>query len=803
MTRVRRSATGCSPARREGRIEAPPLAECLEVRRLLATLAVTTSADDGPGSLRQAILTGNGIPGADKIEFDIPAAPGTVQTIRLASPLPAAVGGLVTIDGRTQPGYAGRPLIELDGSGAGPGADGLTGPLAVLGLVVNRFGRHGIVLTGGAGLVGVGVQACYVGTTATGDAAAGNLGAGVYVTGNDTVIGRRESSAVDPAMFNVISGNGVGVWVAAEVRDATVTGNYIGTDVSGSRALPNMMEGVRVDSTVGETRVGGTIPGAGNLISGNGASGVKVGSRARATVQGNRIGTDASGTAAIPNGWSAIQSYQDGVTAVDAAQARVGGPSPQARNVISGNTASGVAVYGAATGNVEIQGNFIGTDAAGFAAVGNGGDGVLVLGPAPISPQAPRRSVLGNLISGNRRHGVHTSGVAATVAGNYIGTDAAGAAPLGNAGNGVDSAAASLNVGAPGLVTVTPLIDPAGTRRNIISGNAGHGVHGSGAAGFVISSYVGTDATGARSVANGGHGLMFEGRMPSVGTGYRESSEQGNVISGNVGHGILLRGVATNARDGRVDGNRIGTDASGARPLGNAGHGIAVIDSAGVVVGTETVTSTANTIAFNAGNGIRVEGADPSRQGQAATAAILRNSIFSNGRLGIDLIAPADDPSGVTPNDPADADRGPNGLQNFPVLISAAPVAGGTAVSMTIGTISNASVRVEVFSSPATDPSGHGEGRTFLASRIVATGNEGSVRLNLTVGAVRPGQWVTATTTWNNQTSEFSRAIRVGEAPTRRRFPYADVPAAAVTAPAARVALRPARVWNEASTPAP
>jgi hypothetical protein len=83
---------------------------------------VTNAADSGAGSLRQAILDANATGGADVIAFDIPGS--GVQTIAPASPLPAVTDPL-TIDGTTQPGYAGAPLIELDGLGAGQGVTGL------------------------------------------------------------------------------------------------------------------------------------------------------------------------------------------------------------------------------------------------------------------------------------------------------------------------------------------------------------------------------------------------------------------------------------------------------------------------------------------------------------------------------------------------------------------------------------------------------------------------------------------------------------------------------------------------------
>src|SRR5258708_1101639 len=102
------------------------------------TFTVTNTNDSGPGSLRQAILDANAHAGADMIVFTIPGA--GVNTIAPASALPT-ITDPVTIDGTTQPGFAGSPIIELSGAIAGP-ANGLNitaGSSTVLGLVINRF----------------------------------------------------------------------------------------------------------------------------------------------------------------------------------------------------------------------------------------------------------------------------------------------------------------------------------------------------------------------------------------------------------------------------------------------------------------------------------------------------------------------------------------------------------------------------------------------------------------------------------------------------------------------------------------
>jgi hypothetical protein len=132
--------------------------------------AVTNTNDSGVGSLRWAIENANSTAGSDTVTFNIPGA--GVQTIRPLSPLPEITDAII-IDGTTQPGYSGSPLIELDGSQAGTSAVGLVisaGNSTVKGLVINRF-RTGIDLLGdGTNLI----QGNYIGTDATGTVALGN-----------------------------------------------------------------------------------------------------------------------------------------------------------------------------------------------------------------------------------------------------------------------------------------------------------------------------------------------------------------------------------------------------------------------------------------------------------------------------------------------------------------------------------------------------------------------------------------------------------------------------------------------------
>ena len=123
----------------------------MEDRTLLSTLLVTSTADSGAGSLRQAILDSNAATaGANVIDFAIPGQ--GVQTIAPLSALPP-ITHAVLIDGFSQPGYTGTPLIELSGNQAGP-VDGLTingSNVTVRGLDIGGFASGaGVVISGPA-----------------------------------------------------------------------------------------------------------------------------------------------------------------------------------------------------------------------------------------------------------------------------------------------------------------------------------------------------------------------------------------------------------------------------------------------------------------------------------------------------------------------------------------------------------------------------------------------------------------------------------------------------------------------------
>ena len=390
--------------------------------RAAASFAVTNTNDSGPGSLRQAITDANANPGADTITFQIGTGP---QTIRPAQRLPSLTEAVV-IDGATQPGYAGVPIVELDGSAAfdGSGLVLLGGDSTVRALVIHSFPGTGVFTNTKGGNV---VEGCYVGTDRTGTLDRGNGGDGIYLPTSNNRIG-----GTSPAQRNVISGNGgYGINVSrfcctgdsSPITNNVIQGNYVGTNAAGSAAVANVSGGVRLSSVnsnvpVTGNAVGGTAAGAGNLISGNGSSGVFLDGFhvANNSVQGNLVGTDAAGSFSIPN--TSIGVLVTGPNNL------IGGAAAGARNVISGNGPStgfglGVAL-GTSSGNV-VRGNLIGVNALQTAPLPNGNAGV-VLGGANnvIGGTGPGEA---NVIAFNGFSGVFISNVSAAnnpVRGNSI-----------------------------------------------------------------------------------------------------------------------------------------------------------------------------------------------------------------------------------------------------------------------------------------------------------------------------------------------------------------------------------------------
>jgi hypothetical protein len=708
------------------------------------TFTVTTVDDSGPGSLRQAILDANANPGTDTIAFNISGAgPHTIQP----RPQLPEITDPVIIDGYTQPGASPNALadgdnavlmIELDGTLAGQDACGLIiagGESTVRGLIVNRFGETGIAMRGKGYNV---IEGNFVGTDQHGSIALGNgfgwlggAGVGTYWLGSsDNLIGGKT-----PAARNIISGNNYGVHIEPGSGNV-LQGNFIGTDATGTLALPNTgLAGVVVGygETAADTVIGGCELGAGNLISGNTGGGVwSYASRTR--VQGNKVGTDVTGTAQLGNGnYGMLMMGSDDL---------VGGTTLGAGNLISGNDYTGVLLC-CLSGHV-VEGNLIGTDITGEAALGNGVHGVSIenCSDSRVGGTTPESR---NVISCHAGYGVTLSGVGRNnlIQGNFIGTDTTGTKVLPGQWEGIMVQEECTIIGGT----------EAGAR-NVISGNV-IGVDLRVPGNSVQGNLIGPDLTGTIALGNGcGIYLADSAANNTIGG---TTPGTGNVISGNTlpgGYrgGIFMQGPGVTGN--RVQGNLIGTDLTGTQPLGNT-EGIVIFRSSNNTIGGAE-PSAGNVIAHSGMAGVWVAG------DEALGNTIRGNSIFDNGRLdpfstsfpGIDL----GNSWGVTPNDPLDTDAGPNNLQNYPLITSASALIGKTKIEGTLNSTPSKTFTLDFYSNAQADPSGYGEGEIYLGAATVATDLNGDVSFSVTVPvAVASGRFITATATdAEGNTSEFS-----------------------------------------------
>ena len=646
-------------------------ADSSSIASLLAGLLLGT-----PVSLRDAITAADNTVSAAPItiDFDIPGS-GT-QTINLLSALPTITDS-VTIDATSQPGYAGTPLIQLQGtSNPYNGLNIAANNVTVKGLAIYDFSAgNGIQITSASGTV---IQADYIGLTANNTAGANDMGV-VLTDAMNSVIG-----GTTAAQRNVISGNTYG--------------------------------GMRLES-----------------------------SSSNNVVEGNYIGLDAAGTAARANGL-------DGILVTGAPNNTIGGVAPGAGNVISGNSGPGIEITGAAsTGNVVV-GNYIGTNAAGTAALGNSGDGVEIDSGAS-SNMISGPAGAGNIISGNAGDGIFISGGNDNqIDGNYIGTDVTGTVALANADEGIEIYLGTGNtVGGTG----------AGAG-NVISGNGQLGIWLLGTTGVNTSSnlvegnYIGTDVTGMVALRNGYGGIeITDANANTIGG---TASGAGNVISGNSNNGIALESSSTS---NLVEGNYIGTAADGVTALGNTGAGVEINTGASNNTIGGTAAGQANIIACNAGIGVEV------LSSTATGDSIEGNSIYGNTALGIDLGG-----DGVTPNHTGVA-TGPNDLQNYPVLATAAVNGTNLSVAGAFSSLPTSSYTIDFYWSPLGDPSSHGQAQTYIGSANVTTDTLGNANINATFtgvslpAGVPAGAVVTATATDSlGNTSEFALNVAATQPPT-------------------------------------
>lgn len=783
------------------------------------TFVVNSTADNDicdntTCTLRGAIRRANFTNGFDTITFNIGG--GGLRTITPNTNLPV-IEFPMTIDATTQPGYAGFPLIEINGTNITDGGDGFqinTSFVSIRGFAINEF--HSFYLVnqdrdlGGNGITiynfanSNAARFCiisnnHLGTDSSGTIDKGNdiSGLNIFDSDNNLVVSNLLSgngTSNDPDIERK-SGSGLSLIAA---NNTEVYDNRIGTNLFGNAKLNNS---IGIFMSGNSNLIGSDNPFDGNLVSGNGdrealpgnpvngciGTGIAEVSVINVTTgefitrfnnfQGNKIGTNSSGTAAIGN-------CSVGLATSPRHSSIVGSITESGRNIVSGNHNNGIicstrsdAFGGFAEnlgglelpeGQCTIVGNNVGTNLAGNAAIPNDRtnapqmftfEGVVIVYntetfsvvglPGGNSPNACTGFC--NLISGN------TDGRPITrvsefgqvgIFNNFIGTNRNGDAALPNDSGGLVEEGSTF-VGAVGVDQNNNQV----LLGNLISGNREALFVGSSFPYYVAvrNNLIGTDKTGLTAIPNGnndnpqGSAVILNGGIVDLGG---TNPLEGNVISGNIGSGVqfLTRGA------GLALNNSIGVNKNG-QPLGNTRDGIQIF--------AENVRVFNNTIANNGRNGVIV-------LSLGSTSFVVKrnpirfNSIYNNGALGIDLNADTTfpiEPDGVTPNDCLDVDELANGLQNFPLLTAPVFNANGS-VSLDGGLQSKPVTRfvIDYYSNATADPTNYGEGETYIGSQIVNTDSDGQVGFEFTSSVpVAPNVKITATATdVDGNTSEFS-----------------------------------------------
>ena len=309
---------------------------------------------------------------------------------------------------------------------------------------------------------------------------------------------------------------------------------------------------------------------------------------------------------------------------------------------------------------------------------------------------------------------------------------------------------------------------------------------------IVQGNRMGTNAAGTAILANGVDGIRLNhGAQANIIGGSAPGA--GNLCSGNFAHGIHLDGFRpvfipyTPVEDNVVHGNLLGTDATGLLPVPNQLAGVTVFGAIDNLIGG-TGPGQGNIIAFNTGGSvpdgqggtIPVPGAgvtlstlpeipeaqiadDPTTGNRISGNSIHSNTgVIAGDGLGIDLNEnpnAVDAQDGVSQNDADDADEGANNLQNFPVLTSVTTSAGTTTVEGTLNSLANTTFTVEFFSNTEADPTGFGEGRTFIGSAPVLTDAEGNASFTATFASIGCLSVSSTATDPAGNTSEFSNTI--------------------------------------------
>jgi uncharacterized repeat protein (TIGR01451 family) len=430
--------------------------------------------------------------------------------------------------------------------------------------------------------------------------------------------------------------------------------------------------------------------------------------------------------------------------------------------IIDGFSGDGISLGGA--GSDQVTGSYIGTNAAGTAIDANAGVGILVSSP---NNQIGNPSGTPNIVSGNNV-GIQITGTGDNnnvVSNNFVGTDVTGSVALGNTDFGIEVNTGATSNGFGGITqfgnTIGGLTSGGTLGGNLISGNAaGLDISGTSANSNVVEgNFIGTDITGLKPVPNVNDGIdLNDVNLTSIGSTVAGS---GNVISGNRGNGIQVTGTSIL---NRIVGNDIGVGRDGVTAVGNSDSGVVINGANENTVGGTSLTGTSPQFAnIIANNGI----GSPNNYGVeilgGANNGILSNSIYNNGGLGIKL---SGGNSGVTP----------------PTLISSESGAGQTEITGSYTGISGDTYDIQFFANQTPNPSGAGDGQTFLGDFPITTNNQGVATFTTILDqAVPVGDFVSATATdgvlSTNNTSQFATNVENTQAPVTDLQVTTSVPA--------------------------
>ena len=600
---------------------------------------------------------------------------------------------------------------------------------------------------------------------------------------------------------------------AADVLGRTVDPNYtIATmhfTISPLSALPSVTDPVYLDgqtqaeftaATTPIVELNGTGAGAANGLTldagGDGSTvrglvinrfsgdGIQINSDNH-TIISNYIGTDVTGT--IDQG-----NTSQGIILFSASNVTIGGSNAGEGNLISGN--GGEPIYGDSSDNIVVQGNYIGSNAAGTAIitlksglVGNI-DGIefenstnITIGGTTGATPGGALTGAGNLFVGHLQYQIHFDGTSnVVVQGNYLGVDVTGTMSLGSAeqsfvGIGIHGAVAS----GPALSSNILIGGTSAAARNVIAGSGSGIVTNNNAQSLqdvtIQGNYIGVDTTGNAALPIDYSGIFINSSRVTIGgsaPGATNVIAAANQVGDYGAIGIASFSAGVTNTDITVQGNLIGTDASGnpGAAFASGGAGVIVYGNVdGALIGG-TGAGEANTIV---GNGLGVQVSSITVGGVELTpdnVAVLGNQIVSNTGLGIELsrdtvdgggFAP-DTSVGVTANDAGDGDAGPNDLLNFPELTGIS----GNDITFNLD-VAAGNYRIEFFSNPSgLDASGHGEGEAYVGFLNIAHPGGGSQSFTGTIAGLGAGVNLAATTTEDlggsfGSTSEFSEPVPI------------------------------------------